>query len=62
MALNGSSEEKEQIASWLRWTHRHIYGSINAGMREELGLPEEVDQYGYIDELKGAAISVWPSF
>ncbi|KAJ6589001.1 Decaprenyl diphosphate synthase-like protein [Mycena capillaripes] len=52
MALNGSSEEKEQTASWLRWMHRHIHGSINEETRKELGMPEDVDHYGYIDELK----------
>ncbi|KAJ7640491.1 Decaprenyl diphosphate synthase-like protein [Mycena polygramma] len=52
MALNGSSEEKEQTASWLRWMHRHIHGSINEETRKELGIPEDVDEYGYIDELK----------
>ncbi|KAF7328933.1 Alkyl transferase [Mycena venus] len=52
MALNGSSEEKEQTASWLRWMHRHIHGSINEETRKELGMPDDVDHYGYIDELK----------
>ncbi|KAF8147790.1 hypothetical protein K438DRAFT_459260 [Mycena galopus ATCC 62051] len=52
MALNGSSEEKEQTASWLRWMHRHIHGSINEETRQELGIPDDVDHYGYIDELK----------
>jgi hypothetical protein len=52
MALNGSSEEKEQTASWLRWMHRHIHGSINEETRKELGMPDDVEQYGYIDELK----------
>jgi hypothetical protein len=52
MALNGTSEEKEQTASWLRWMHRHIHGSITDEMREELGIPEDVETYGYIDELK----------
>lgn len=52
MALNGSSEEKEQTASWLRWMHRHIHGSINEETRKELGMPADVDHYGYIDELK----------
>ncbi|KAF7342539.1 Alkyl transferase [Mycena sanguinolenta] len=41
MALNGSSEEKEQTASWLRWTHRHIHGSISDAKRKELAIPEE---------------------
>ncbi|KAJ7086460.1 hypothetical protein B0H15DRAFT_350759 [Mycena belliarum] len=52
MALNGTSEEKEQTASWLRWMHRHIHGSINEETRKELGIPDDVDNYGYIDELK----------
>ncbi|KAF8147785.1 hypothetical protein K438DRAFT_1867311 [Mycena galopus ATCC 62051] len=52
MALNGSSEEKEQTASWLRWMHRHIHGSINEETRQKLGIPDDVDHYGYIDELK----------
>jgi hypothetical protein len=52
MALNGTSEEKEQTASWLRWMHRHIHGSITEETRQELGIPEDVETYGYIDELK----------
>jgi hypothetical protein len=52
MALNGSSAEKEQTASWLRWIHRHIHGTITPEMREELGLPDDVKEYGYLDELK----------
>ncbi|KAJ6582921.1 hypothetical protein DFH09DRAFT_278529 [Mycena vulgaris] len=52
MALNGTSEEKEQTASWLRWMHRHIHGSINEETRKDLGMPDDVDHYGYIDELK----------
>ncbi|KDR79578.1 hypothetical protein GALMADRAFT_1245135 [Galerina marginata CBS 339.88] len=52
MALNGTSEEKEQTASWLRWMHRHIHGAITDEMREELEIPADVETYGYIDELK----------
>ncbi|KAJ7240804.1 Decaprenyl diphosphate synthase-like protein [Mycena rebaudengoi] len=52
LALYGSSEEKEQIASWLRWMHQHVQGPINAELRKELGLPDDIDHYGYIDELK----------
>jgi len=32
--------------------HRHIHGVITEEMREELGIPEGIDTYGYIDELK----------
>ncbi|KAJ7471916.1 Decaprenyl diphosphate synthase-like protein [Mycena latifolia] len=56
MALNGTSEEKEQTASWLRWMHRHVHGSINEETRKELGMPDDVDRYGYIDELKAYII------
>ncbi|KAJ7834709.1 putative undecaprenyl diphosphate synthase-domain-containing protein [Mycena olivaceomarginata] len=52
LLLNGSSKEKEQTASWLRWIHRHIEGSISAEMRKELGIPEEIEKYGYMNELK----------
>jgi hypothetical protein len=52
LALNGSSEEQEQIASWLRWTHKHIRGSVTPEIREEFNLPEEMDHYGYTDDLK----------
>jgi hypothetical protein len=52
LLLNGSSKEKEQTASWLRWIHQHIEGSISAEMRKELGIPEEIEKYGYMNELK----------
>jgi hypothetical protein len=52
LALNGSSMEKEQTASWLRFIHRHIGGSISPEMRKKFGMPDDVDEYGYIDELK----------
>jgi hypothetical protein len=32
--------------------HRHIHGIVTDEMRTELGIPEGVDAYGYIDELK----------
>ena len=49
---NGTSEEKEQMASWLRWIHRHIHGVITNETREELGIPVDIEAYGYIDKLK----------
>jgi len=52
MALGGTSEEKEQTASWPRWMHRHIHGSITEEMREEPGIPVDVETYDDIDELK----------
>lgn len=56
MTLNGSSEEKEQIASWLRWIHSHIHGPITDEMHKQLGIPEDIETYGYIDELKAYVI------
>lgn len=44
--------EKEQTASWLRFLHKHIYGSVTPETRKELGMPDDIDEYGYIDELK----------
>lgn len=52
MIFNGTSEEKEQTASWLRWIHRSIHGPITDEMRKELGVPADVKSYGYIDDLK----------
>jgi hypothetical protein len=52
LALNGSSEEKEQAASWLRLMHKHIHGSITPDVRKELEIPDDIDTYGYIDDLK----------
>ncbi|PPQ81724.1 hypothetical protein CVT25_013448 [Psilocybe cyanescens] len=52
MVFNGTSEEKEQTASWLRWIHRHIHGHITDDMHKELGVPSDVKTYGYIDDLK----------
>ncbi|KAJ7472957.1 hypothetical protein B0H11DRAFT_2282760 [Mycena galericulata] len=43
LALNGSSEEREQIASWLRWMHRNIYRSVTPEGRKQLGLPNGID-------------------
>ncbi|KAF7342659.1 Alkyl transferase [Mycena sanguinolenta] len=56
MALNGSSEEKEQTASWLRWTHRHIHGPINDEMRKKLGIPERIDDYGLSTRAKDTIV------
>ena len=56
MALNGCSTEKEQTASWLRWIHRHIYGQITPEVRRNLGMPDDVNEYGYINELKAYTI------
>ncbi|KAF7334704.1 Alkyl transferase [Mycena venus] len=52
LALNGTSEERGQTASWLRWTHKNIRGSVNPEMRKEFGLPDSIDHYGYTDPLK----------
>ncbi|KAJ7512250.1 hypothetical protein B0H11DRAFT_2182634 [Mycena galericulata] len=52
LALNGSSEEREKIASWLRWMHRNIHGSVTPKGRKQLGLPNGIDYYGYLDDLK----------
>jgi len=59
MATNGSSTEKEQTASWLRYIHKRIHGSISPETREELGIPEDVDEYGYIEELKAYVIETF---
>ena len=59
MALNGSSTEKEQTASWLRWIHNHIHGSISPDTQKELGIPEGVDAYGYINELKAYTVETF---
>ncbi|KAJ7754225.1 hypothetical protein DFH07DRAFT_959921 [Mycena maculata] len=56
LALNGTSEEKEQTASWLRWIHRNIHGTITPEMRKTLGLPDGIDHYGYIDDLKAYVV------
>ncbi|KAF7342576.1 DUF2236 domain-containing protein [Mycena sanguinolenta] len=57
MVHHGSSQEKEQTASWLRWMHRHVHGSINEEMRKELGIRDQVDQYGYTNDLKENSLS-----
>lgn len=56
LALNGSSEEKEQTASWVRWMHRNVHGPITPEMQKELALSEDVTVYGYMDELKAFVI------
>ncbi|KAH9481056.1 Isoprenyl transferase [Psilocybe cubensis] len=52
MMFNGTSEEREQTASWLAWMHRNIHGRITIKAREELRLPEDFKSYGYTDDLK----------
>lgn len=52
VASNGAHEEREKMASWLRWIHRHIHGVITEETRKELGIPVDIEAYGYVDELK----------
>ena len=52
LALGGTSMEKEQAASWLRFLHRNIDGSIAPQSRKELGLPADYVACGYTNELK----------
>lgn len=56
LALNGSSEEKEQTGSWLRWVHRHIEGSISPEAQKKWTIPAEFNAYGYLDEFKAFVI------
>ncbi|KAH9481054.1 hypothetical protein JR316_0005573 [Psilocybe cubensis] len=61
MMFNGTSEEREQTASWLAWTHRNIHGRITSKAREELRLPEDFKSYGYTDDLKAWVMHLLPS-
>jgi hypothetical protein len=51
LALGGTSMEKEQSASWLRFLHRTADGSI-APPRKELGLRTDYVGHGYTNKLK----------
>ncbi|CAK5283456.1 unnamed protein product [Mycena citricolor] len=52
LALNGTNQEQEQTASWLRWMHRHIRGPVTEKTRADFGIPDGIDMYGYLDDLK----------
>ncbi|CAK5267944.1 unnamed protein product [Mycena citricolor] len=52
LALNGTNQEQEQTASWLRWMHRHIHGPVTEKTRADFGIPDGIDMYGYVDDLK----------
>ncbi|KAJ7074758.1 putative undecaprenyl diphosphate synthase-domain-containing protein [Mycena amicta] len=52
LALNGSSEEQDQTASWLTQLHRHVRGSIDEKTRKEWGIDKNLADYGFMDELK----------
>ncbi|KAJ7791437.1 hypothetical protein B0H14DRAFT_2624993 [Mycena olivaceomarginata] len=52
LLLNGSSKKRSKLLPGFGWIHRHIEGSISAEMRKELGIPEEIEKYGYMNELK----------
>ena len=56
VAHNGTDEEKEKVASWLHWIHRHIHGVITEETRKELGIPADIEAYGYADELKAYVV------
>ena len=40
------------VRSWLHWIHHHIHGVITEETRIELGIPADIEAYGYVDELK----------
>jgi len=63
VAHNGTDEEKEKAASWLRWIHRYIHGVIAEETRKELGIPADIEAYGYTDELKAYVVCMltWAS-
>ena len=50
--------EKEQTASWLRYLHRTVDGSIAPQSRKELGLPTDYVGYGYTNELKAYVLEM----
>ena len=51
LALNGSSEEKDKLASWLRQVHRHVRGTVPASVLTAAGLEDVEATYGYTPEL-----------
>lgn len=61
MALNGSAQEKDWVASWFRWTHRHINLNKSTELRAKMGLPEHVGLDTSIEDLNAYAFEtlIW---
>jgi hypothetical protein len=61
MALNGSVQEKDRVASWFRWIHRHINLNNVTELRAKMGLPEHVGSDTSIEDLNAYAFEtlIW---